>query len=57
MKRYRALLRKLAYDIKPGGVADRLECSTAIWEGVVRLERWAEKNLLKFSEGPAPVEE
>lgn len=57
MKGYRALLRKLAYDIKPGGVADMLECSTAIWEGAVRLERWAEKNLLKFSEGPAPVEE
>lgn len=57
MKGYRALLRKLAYDIKPGGVADILECSTAIWEGAVRLERWAEKNLLKFNEGPAPVEE
>lgn len=51
------LLSKLAYDIKPGGVADTLDCSTAVWEGPVRLDWWAEKNLLKFNKGPAPGEE
>lgn len=49
------LLNKFADDTKLGGVANTPESSAALQRDTGRLERWAEKNNLKFSMGKSRV--
>ncbi|KAJ7428128.1 hypothetical protein BTVI_01280 [Pitangus sulphuratus] len=49
------LLSKVVDNIKLGGVVDIPECCAAIQKDLDRLERWAEKNHLKFSRGKCSV--
>ncbi|KAK4815937.1 hypothetical protein QYF61_010194 [Mycteria americana] len=43
--------RKFADDTKLGGVADRPEDHAAIQRDLNRLEKWADRNLMKFNKG------
>jgi len=45
------ILCKFADDTKPGGVADRPEGRAAIQRDHNRLEKWADRDLIKFSKG------
>lgn len=46
---------KFADDTKSGGVADTSELCVAIQKDLNSLERWAERNLLKFNKGKCRV--
>lgn len=49
------ILRKLADNTKLGGVADSPEGQAAIQYDLIRLERWADRKLLRFSKEKCKV--
>ncbi|GAB0178536.1 mitochondrial enolase superfamily member 1 [Grus japonensis] len=44
-------ISKLADDVRPAGVADTPEGHAAIQRDINRQEKWANRNLMKFSKG------
>ncbi|PKU46652.1 rna-directed dna polymerase from mobile element jockey-like [Limosa lapponica baueri] len=44
-------LSKFADDTKPGGVAEMPEGHAAIQRDHIRLEKWSDRNILKFNKG------
>ncbi|GAB0188254.1 mitochondrial enolase superfamily member 1 [Grus japonensis] len=48
-------LSKFADDTKLGGVTDTPEGCIAIWSDLDRLEKWADRNFMKFSKGKGQV--
>lgn len=40
---------------KFGGMTDTPDCLAAIWGDLDRLEKWADRNLMKFSKGKRKV--
>ncbi|KAK4808476.1 hypothetical protein QYF61_005793 [Mycteria americana] len=48
-------MNKFADDTKLGGAADTPECCAAIQRDLNRMEKWANKNLLKFNNGKCKI--